>query len=40
MEERNVRELILLADREFGESGSIRLYWDNVTGLFNEMKGV
>lgn len=35
--ERNQRELVLLADREFGESGSVKLYWDYKTGLFNEM---
>lgn len=40
MEERNQRELVMLADREFGESGSVRLYWDYKTGLFNEMHGV
>lgn len=36
-EERNMRELVLLADREFGESGKVKLYWDNKTGLFNEV---
>lgn len=36
--EKNTRELVLLADREFGESGSVKLYWDNTTGLFNEIK--
>lgn len=36
-EERNVRHLVLLEDREFGESGRFGLYWDNKTGLFNEM---
>ena len=38
LEERNVRELVMLADREFGESGSVKLYWDVHTGLFNEMR--
>lgn len=37
--ERNIREIVMLADREFGESGSFKLYWDNRTTLFNEMKG-
>lgn len=37
-EELNVRKLVILEDREFGVSGSVRLYWDDQTGLFNEMK--
>jgi twinkle protein len=36
-EERNLRTLVLLEDREFGEVGRFRLYWDNSTGLFNEV---
>lgn len=36
-EERNLRHLVLLEDREFGESGRYGLYWDNKTGLFNEL---
>lgn len=36
-EERNMRELVVLADREFGESGSVQLYWDRKTHLFNEV---
>lgn len=35
-EERNKRTLVLLEDREFGETGRFGLYWDSVTGLFNE----
>lgn len=35
-EERNMRSLVLLADREYGESGEVRLYWDRNTSLFNE----
>jgi twinkle protein len=35
-EERNMRKLVLLADREYGESGEITLYWDKNTSLFNE----
>lgn len=38
LEERNIRTLVILADREFGESGNIKLYWDYKTGLFNEIK--
>lgn len=36
-EERNMRTLVLLEDREFGETGRFKLYWDNATGLFNEI---
>lgn len=36
-EVRNLRDLVLLEDREFGESGRMRLYWDKATGLFNEV---
>ena len=36
-EERNLRTLVLLEDREYGEVGRYKLYWDNQTGLFNEM---
>jgi len=35
--ERNIRTLAILEDREFGNTGLIDLYWDNQTGLFNEM---
>lgn len=38
-EERNMRHLDLLADREFGEVGSVPLYWDKSTHLFNEVHG-
>jgi len=37
-EERNVRTLVLLEDREFGQTGRYGLYWDSNTGLFNEMR--
>lgn len=37
-EERNMRHLVLLDDREFGEVGSVSLYWDKNTGLFNEVR--
>ena len=36
--ERNVRHLKILEDREFGVSDTIDLYWDQKTGLFNEIK--
>ena len=35
-QERNMRKLVMLADREFGESGECSLYWDKKTSLFNE----
>jgi len=38
MNERNMRHLVVLEDREFGSSGKVDLYWDNKTGLFNEVK--
>lgn len=37
-EERNMRHLILLDDREFGEVGDVQLYWDKTTTLFNEVR--
>lgn len=36
-EERNMRKLVLLDDREFGEVGEIDLYWDKRTTQFNEV---
>jgi twinkle protein len=36
-EEKNLRTLVLLEDREFGETGRFKLYWDQNTGLFNEL---
>lgn len=40
IEERNVRTLRILEDREFGTSADIPLYWDKATGLFNEIRSV
>lgn len=37
-EERNMRHLVLLDDREFGEVGSVPLYWNRANGLFTEVK--
>lgn len=37
VEERNVRKLVLIEDREFGEVGVTNLYWDDQTTQFNEM---
>ena len=36
-EERNLRTLVLLEDREFGETGRYRLFWEKNTGLFHEI---
>lgn len=36
-EERNVRTLVLLEDREFGNSERVPLYWDKNTGIFEEL---
>jgi twinkle protein len=36
-EERNMRTLVLLENREYGDTGKWRLYWDMKTGLFNEV---
>ncbi len=37
VEERNLRRIVILEDREFGASGVVRLYWDEKTSLFNEI---
>lgn len=37
-EQRNLRELVLLEDREFGESGRCQLFWDRHTTLFREVR--
>lgn len=36
-EERNMRRLVILEDREFGATGSVDLYWHDKTGLFSEI---
>jgi twinkle protein len=38
VEERNIRKLKILEDRNLGATGVVKLYWDNRTGLFNEMR--
>lgn len=40
VEERNIRHLVILEDREFGSSDRISLYWNNATGLFKELERV
>lgn len=37
IDQRNIRELVVLEDREFGASGKVRLFWDRHTGLFEEI---
>lgn len=37
-EARNMRNIKLLEDREFGETGVFPLYWDKKTSLFKEMR--
>ena len=39
IEQRNLRKLVILEDREFGETGIIDLYWDYRTQLFTEVDG-
>lgn len=36
-EAKNMRYLVLLEDREHGETGRFKLYWDHSTSLFNEL---
>lgn len=36
-EERNIRSLVILEDREFGNTGRCHLLWDRNTGLFKEI---
>lgn len=36
-DERNMRSLVLLEDREFGEVGRVSLYWQAQTSLFQEV---
>jgi len=38
IDQRNMRKLIVLEDREFGNVGTVSLYWDRHTGLFSEVK--
>lgn len=37
-EERNLRDVVVLEDREFGNVGRVPLFWDMNTGAFNEIK--
>jgi len=38
LEQQNMRQLVMLEDRQHGSSGVVNLYWDHKTGLFNEIK--
>lgn len=37
-DDRNIRTLVLLDDREFGEAGRTTLYWNRRNGLFKEIR--
>lgn len=37
LEQRNIRTLVVLEDREFGAVGKVKLFWDHNTGLFSEI---
>jgi len=37
IDQRNMRELVLLEDREYGNVGKVQLFWDRHTGLFQEV---
>ena len=37
-EERNMRDIVLLKDREHGATGKVRLFWNKLTGKFMELK--
>ena len=39
IEQRNCRDLVLLEDRNFGESGRVHLFYNKDTGLLNEING-
>lgn len=36
-EERNQRQVVLLEDREYGNVGTVNLFWDKLTGEFGEV---
>ena len=36
-DERNIRKLVILADREFGESGSCNLFWNKANHMFTQI---
>jgi twinkle protein len=37
IDQRNMRTLVLLEDREYGNVGKVQLFWDRFTGLFREV---
>ena len=37
-DERNTRTLVLLEDRQHGETGRFGLFWNRENGLFNELR--
>lgn len=38
VDQRNFRQLVLLEDREYGNVGTVNLWWNKQTGLFQEVK--
>lgn len=38
LEEKNMRRLILLEDREFGNTGIVNLWWNHNNGIFSEVE--
>lgn len=38
IDQRNFRQLVLLEDREYGNVGTVNLWWNKQTGLFQEVK--
>lgn len=37
IEQRNMRDIVILEDREFGVTGKVKLYWNEKNGLFTEV---
>lgn len=37
IDQRNMRELVVLEDREYGNVGKVKLWWDRHTGIFQEV---
>lgn len=38
-EQRNMRDLVILEDRNFGESGRVHLFYNKNTGRLEELQG-
>ena len=37
IDERNLRDIVLLEDRQTGSTGKVKLFYDTKTGAFNEI---